>query len=147
LSSRVKNLNKKSFNHRHKLLLLFGRSQSGVKRGCSRIYSLVEDTAAGLNIGFFVILALHSGSILDIIKFFFFFSTYILILIYLMTFWRKLLFVSNKMWKIGPWRSLRIFSAKVDFPRFMYYFGRFSALTQNLDTVPHGLVTYIFGNL
>jgi hypothetical protein len=52
------------------------------------------------------------------------------------------------MGKIGPWRSLKISSAKVDFPRFMYCFGRFSALTQNLDTFPHGLVvTYIFGNL
>jgi hypothetical protein len=38
------------------------------------------------------------------------------------------------------------FSAKVDFSRFMYCFGRFSALTQNLDTVPHGLVTYIIVN-
>jgi hypothetical protein len=64
-----------------------------------------------------------------------------------MTFLRKLLFFSNKMGKIGPWRSLIIFSFKVDFSRFMYCFGRFSALTQNLDTVPHGLVTYIFGNL
>jgi hypothetical protein len=37
------------------------------------------------------------------------------------------------MGKIGPWRSMRISSAKVDFPRFMYCFGRFSALTQNFD--------------
>jgi hypothetical protein len=39
------------------------------------------------------------------------------------------------MGKIGTWRMLRIFPAKVDFFWFYYYFRRFSvfsALTQNL---------------
>jgi hypothetical protein len=66
----------------------------------------------------------------------FIFSSYILILIYLRTCLRKKMYFPHKMGKIGPWRSLRIlriFSAKVDFPRFMYCFGRFSALTQNLS--------------
>jgi hypothetical protein len=36
-------------------------------------------------------------------------------------------YFSHKMMKIGSWRSLRISSAKVDFSRFMYCFGRFSA--------------------
>jgi hypothetical protein len=39
------------------------------------------------------------------------------------------------MGKIGPyaWRSLRILKLKVAFPRFMYCFGHFSALTKNLS--------------
>jgi hypothetical protein len=90
----------------------------------------------------------HSGSRLDIIIFFpFFFSSYILISIYLMTFLRTKKYFSHLMVKIGPWRSLRSSSAKVDFSRFMYCFGRYSALTQNLDRVPQGFVSYIFGNL
>jgi hypothetical protein len=43
------------------------------------------------------------------------------------------------MWKIG----LRIFGAKVGFPRFMYCFGRFSALTQNLSASRSQQVHYI----
>jgi hypothetical protein len=68
------------------------------------------------------------------------FSSYIIILIYLRTFLRTKNYFSHKMGKIGPWRSLRFlrfFSAKVDFCRFMYCFGRFSVLTQNLSTLPH----------
>jgi hypothetical protein len=81
--------------------------------------------------------------------FFHFFSSYNLILIYLRTFLRKNKYFSHKIWKIGPWRSLRIlriFSAKVDFCRFMYCFGRFSVLTQNLSTLPHCNVHNIFWN-
>jgi hypothetical protein len=93
----------------------------------------------------------HIYSSLDInIFFFIFFSSYILISIYLRTFLRrKKKYVSHKIWKIGPWRSLRnlrIFSAKVDFCRFMYCFGRFSVLTQNLSTLPHCNVHNILWN-
>jgi hypothetical protein len=45
--------------------------------------------------------------------FFIFFSSFILISIYMMTFLRKKKYCSHKMGKIGPWRSLRISSAKV----------------------------------
>jgi hypothetical protein len=48
---------------------------------------------------------------------------------------RKNRYFSHKIWKIGPWRSLRIlrlFSAKVDFCRFMYCFGRFSVLKHRI---------------
>jgi hypothetical protein len=88
-----------------------------------------------------------SGSSLDIIILLkFIFSSYILILIYLRTFLRKKIYFPHKIGKIGPWRSLRIlrfFSAKVDFPRFMYCFGRFSAFTQNLSASRSQQVHYI----
>jgi hypothetical protein len=65
-------------------------------------------------------------------------------LIYLITFLRKKKYFSYKMGKIGSWRSLRIVSAKLDFCRFMYCFGRFSALTQNLWAILGKQVHYIF---
>jgi hypothetical protein len=56
----------------------------------------------------------HSGSSLDII----FFLSYMLVLIYLMTFLREIKKIPHTMRKTGPWRSKRFFSAKVDFCRF-----------------------------